>query len=75
MDKKDLVIQALEERIAQIVTSYERQMADFRADATIRFTGLEAEIKRLREESRQPSEASEMTIPGRVINVADTPDE
>lgn len=48
MDKNELKIQALKERIGQLVANYEEQIADFRADATMQITGLQQENERLR---------------------------
>jgi len=69
MDKNELIAAALPERIAALVSMYERQMAEFRADATVRMNALEAERKHLMEQlaQREPSEASRTVIQGEVV--------
>jgi ABC-type uncharacterized transport system fused permease/ATPase subunit len=47
MDKNELIAKALEDRISQMVSQYERAMAEFRADATLRIGGLNEHIQRL----------------------------
>lgn len=48
MDRNELKIQAIKERVGQIVANYEEQIADFRADATMQITELQQENERLK---------------------------
>lgn len=50
MNKHELKVQVLTERIAEIVASYEERIAEFRADATIQLTELSNENSRLSKE-------------------------
>lgn len=46
-----LKVEALKERIGQIVVNYESQIAELRTDATIQIAVLNETIKELREEN------------------------
>lgn len=49
MDKKELKIQALKERLGTLVTSYENQIADLRVEVTVLTSELDEYKKRERE--------------------------
>ena len=55
MDRKELKIQALLEKVSSLTTSYENQLADFRVEITILSQELQ-ELKRAGEESPETDE-------------------
>lgn len=69
MDRKDLKIQALLEKISNLTTQYENQVADYRVDLTVvsserdefaeRIVQLEQEVARLNEEASGESQVSD----------------
>lgn len=54
--KDNLKVQALIQRIAQVVAQYENEMAEFRADATIQLNEANKQIESLKAELESRNE-------------------
>lgn len=53
MNKEELKVVALKQKIGELVSNYEETIAEFRADATLAIANLEQQVEYLKEENAQ----------------------